>query len=185
MSSCFLTIRSKIRKWKIFENIWYFVKPFRRAMAGHPRGPLKSLLFKLKKHKTSLFQESPKTRKNSEFSYENLKSHFWSAPNFLGASRNPLKAVKVEKMGPTNEDTSFQEWCVFKRLQKGPPGVLQRGLWGSLGELLGILGALLGLLWGPLGIQIGPLGDVSGVLGILWDPWIKHGIRATEEEFNR
>ena len=39
----------------------------------------------------------------------------------------------------------------------------------------------LGLSWGPLGIQIGPLRDVSGVLGILCDPWRIHGICATEE----
>ena len=124
-------------------------------------------------------------RKNCECSCHLLKSDFWRVSKFWGVSRNPLKVVKVEKKWPKNEGTIFQEWCVFKRLQKGPPGVLQRGLWGSLGELLGILGTLLGLLWGPLGIQIGPLGDVSGLLGILWDPWIKHGIRATEEEFNR
>ena len=120
-------------------------------------------------------------RNNCECSCHFLKSDFGRVPNFWGASRNPVKVVKVEKKRPKNEDTIVQEWCVFKRLQKGPPGVPQRGLWASLGQLLGVLGALLG----SLGVQIGPLGDVSGLLGILWDPWIKHGIRATEEEFNR
>ena len=94
-----------------------------RALGG--RIPLFLFSWNLEK---LLFPQSakrgPKTRNNCECSCHLLKSDFGRVPSFLGVPRNPVTWGKVEEKWPKNEDTSVQEWCIFKRLQKGPPGVL-------------------------------------------------------------
>ena len=109
----------------------------------------------------------------------------WEASGAVFGRRKPEKARKLEHFKHVRNNNVF---CLLRRLIGGPPGALlgrteaswehlgsswrSRGLWVSLGALLGLswgpLGALGKPSWGSLGPLLGCFGALLGRPGALW-----------------